>query len=346
MLFRQLSSKNLLFHKILLLVASSIVAQTLMAQTLLDQLSLKKTNSLADFKLSVEKAAYQTTLKLCEGYRQAQRLGPHPYHGRYMFSVSENLNAWVQVASSGAYQPISGRLGLKGIANELNTQRMTDFSYWFGSMRTLYLINSDGFLKASVHCLNSTEESKLQDFAGAVLTVDYVLSSTTYFGAVIAGKLVLQALSARISYSWALQQLQKLVGRSSVLIGGITLSVVATDNLLHYIANIAEKRKLIDQLTDPTSEFNISSAQKKRFLKLFKSFELALDLDESHLNDFLNSRHSEKEIEALSTDYLWLLAQMRQQKQLTKSEQAYLDLLIAFLPLLTATDLPQDYPLR
>jgi hypothetical protein len=143
---------------------------------------------LHDFRQRVEAEAYETTLRLCEGYRRVKGIidphgrqsGPSDYHGQYVYSEAEALRAWSQVLYHGAAQPITAMGGLKSHYLSGNNIGIWDLRSWFGSLYSMYLVNSFGFLGAAVHCLQTMDQQTINNFAATILIVDYQMSLATH----------------------------------------------------------------------------------------------------------------------------------------------------------------------
>ncbi|MCB0348291.1 MAG: hypothetical protein KDD37_05620 [Bdellovibrionales bacterium] len=153
------------------------------------------------YKETVEKEAYKTTLQLCEGYRRAAGMGPHPYHGRYMFSLDEAGAAWGKVIAEGTMHSFSAIGGLKADYIEIANVGFFDFESWFNSMYTKFLINSDGFLKGAVHCLNSVSKTDINQLAAAIVIADQESTLATEIGITLSGGKVIGVLGKVIKNS-------------------------------------------------------------------------------------------------------------------------------------------------
>ena len=154
------------------------------------------------YRQQVEKGAYRATLKLCEGYRRAKSLGPHPYHGKYMYTESEALGAWAQIAYEGSIQPLSALGGLKADFLDKAGLGLGDYRTWFGSMYTMYLVNSTGFLMGALHCLDMNHDeflsgSKVGQLASAIVGVDYYSSAAGYIATFWSSGKVLALISKK-----------------------------------------------------------------------------------------------------------------------------------------------------
>ncbi len=153
---------------------------------------------LYDYRMEVEKTSYDTTLKLCEGYRRAEDLsklmikaklpialkglapkptGPAKYHGKYMYTAIQAGNEWRKVAYQGAKQSISNIGGLKANYIDAKNIGFFEFESWFDSLHAMYLVNSTGFLMGAMHCLEMNmmemqSQRKISRFAAMVTLVD------------------------------------------------------------------------------------------------------------------------------------------------------------------------------
>lgn len=156
---------------------------------------------LSDYRIEVQKNAYETTMKLCPAYRIAKGMGLPEYHqklsdsyyvnhessevrkwaltmkDKYGDMLSSSLLAWMYVMYEGGVQPFSIIGGVK--ADYLSVSpyvTLLDIRSWFYSLYTLFLVDSMGFLQASVHCLGTMDADIINEFAGTLLFVDGEMS--------------------------------------------------------------------------------------------------------------------------------------------------------------------------
>lgn len=165
---------------------------------------------LAAYKKEVEENAYKATLQLCEGYRRATNQGPHPYHGRYMYSFEEAMAAWGKVIAEGGLQTFNGIYGKKADYIHLQELGFFDFNAWFNSVYTLYLVNSTGFLQGAMHCLNSVNARDINKLAAAIVIADNESTLVTMVASGeaigVAAKAIFKGLAAVASRSnWILR---------------------------------------------------------------------------------------------------------------------------------------------
>ena len=177
---------------------------------------------LHEYKKEVEDKAYETTLKLCEGYRRVRGFGPHPYHGEYMYDLEEAAEVWVHLAYQGAKQPLSAIGGLKADFNEGGQVGPSDFGYWFGSLYTMYLLNSTGFLVGALHCLDMDQDDffsdrKITRFAKTIVIVDYEMSLVTYVGMVWTSSQVFSLIGK--GSRWVFSPVGQMISRLKARIG-------------------------------------------------------------------------------------------------------------------------------
>lgn len=149
------------------------------------QIDPRLPEELQKFRIKVEATAYQTTLKLCEGYRRALNMGPVTYHKRYMLPSSESLLSWSFILKEGFVQPIDAIFGIK--ADYLNSLdvKLYDGRSWYLSLYTLYFLNSPGFILGATDCFGVFDSQSINRFAvtialidaGGSLPVDYAVGS-------------------------------------------------------------------------------------------------------------------------------------------------------------------------
>jgi hypothetical protein len=318
-------------------------------------------SSLYQYRKAVEKDAYQNTLQLCEGYRRARGLGPHPAHGKYMFSAEDAASAWSKVLVEGAKQPLSGMFGLKSDYLEYGQYGMRDWSSWFQSMYTMYLVNSFGFLGGAVHCLGTMDQKEIEKLALAIINVDIAATSVTTAGGLLVSFFIPEILFPKIvqATGFVFRPVTKLLGYLSLRVGrviplriaGITVGGVVADNLMIYMQNKEHYQKELQELINPESAEAKSSARTKRFLQLTKTFEVFYKLyhEEQSLREQSGSQlcyacedlykpyneylklHYNKELQlAMQADF----DSLSKQYFLSQEETLYFELLKAYLPIL------------
>lgn len=205
--------------------------------------------SLAKFKAAVEDEAYERTLKLCYGYRWAVAGMPENKNFPPSYAV-ESLNEWAKVLKEGFVQPLSSIAGLKSDFLEEKGVPLWAMESWFRSLYSLYLINSWGFLKAGIHCLQTMDQAELNNFASAIVLADY--EATVLFevasGASLGflsrfarlpdlisktiGALGLKSLWFRMSgYHPLLSALQQRVNQTYISVGSAVALPLVVDNL-------------------------------------------------------------------------------------------------------------------
>jgi hypothetical protein len=157
------------------------------------------------YRKDVESTAFTTTLQLCEGYRRAAGMGPHPYHGRYMYSEADATLAWFKVISHGTMNSFSSINGLKADYIEVKNLGLFDFDGWFNSVHSIFLINSSGFLKGAMHCLDTIDEVEINKLAAAIIIADQEATLAVELGLSFSAGKVLMVLGKVISKSrWAI----------------------------------------------------------------------------------------------------------------------------------------------
>lgn len=306
---------------------------------------------LASYKRGVEKTAYETTLKLCEGYRRAKYLGPHPYHGKWMYSFNQSMNAWTKVAKEGALQPLSAIGGLKADYLSLQNIGFFDFESWFGSMYTFYLVNSLGFLSGAMHCLDTMDQSEINYFAATIVIVDYEMSLAAHTGVTIAAGQVFSMIAKATRFVW--RPVGKLIGVATTRISptplkvmGLSLGGVIADNLMVYIGERQQSLELIQSIVSGDSQLNEDLRFRNRFVLLNRAYEIALEQSQVEkqlrasgqvineeevykpLYDFLRANLGPERIQQMDSD----LEELQSRSHIQKNEVVYQKLLEAFLP--------------
>ena len=126
-------------------------------------------SALDSFKQEVQSNSYENTLKLCEGYRRAARLGPTSYHGQWMYSDEESFGVWANIYKEGL-MVLGSSIG--GVKREFIDEKHFNYEElgssgpdkwksmaarvgheFFHSAYTLYFVNSMGFAAGAMHCL-------------------------------------------------------------------------------------------------------------------------------------------------------------------------------------------------
>jgi len=214
---------------------------------------------LTAFKAEVERGAFSQTMKLCEGYRRARGMGPSGYHGAYVYSTEESLGEWAKVAREGLIQPFSAMFGLKADYLAFNNVSLFAFHSWFRSLYSLYLINSMGFLQASMHCLNTMDQREINLFASAIVAVDLESTLVSELGLMWTGGRVLGLIIRVTSYVVrSSHYLLKLIGirlsKTHLIIGGIVVGPILVENLMDYLRSVDQAKQAIKELLDFSPE--------------------------------------------------------------------------------------------
>lgn len=308
---------------------------------------------LVAFKYSVQNSAYDTTLKLCEGYRRARNLGPHPYHGKWVYSLDQAVGAWTKIAREGATQPLTALGGLKSDYLVLNNAGFFDFESWFGSMYSFYLVNSLGFLGAATHCLNTMNQKEIHYFAAAILAVDYEMSLATHAGLGWTSGKILSLIIKATRFVWnplgkIIKIAQVRVGQTPIRIAGIFLGGVVADNLLLYAQKREQSLEVIQSIYSQEGALNNDLRRRGRFLTLNHAYEIAIAqrqeevrlknanqiVDENRVYkpfyDHLKENFDMETIQKMDED----LEFFQNKTFLSPEESAYKDLLSGFLPII------------
>lgn len=330
-------------------------------------------NELQAYRLEVEKNAYVNTLKLCEGYRRAKGLGPHPSHGQYMFSADEAASAWGKVLKEGAAQPFSAVFGLKADFLEKGHYGYFDFKSWFQSMHTMFFINSSGFLAGAMHCLNTMDQREIGKLATAIVIVDYEASLVSHAvntgvvgGATLAvfwsATKIFRVIGHSTRFLWSptgrilktfnaripkVPYLSKIPKRASYVAAKVTLGVLVADQLIIYMNWMDQQKALVKDILDPKSELNQDEDQGVRFLKLYHGVEVFRPIYKQYKSYPAEVCESCEDPYTPFYDYLDQnissieFAEMQadqlslsNQNNLSNEENSYLKMLNAFVPIL------------
>ena len=159
-----------------------------------------------DYRVGIQKNAYETTMKLCPAYRLAAGMGLPQYHREikdsyyvhhespevrewalemnreYGENLSSSLQAWLYVMYEGGVQSFSAlfETGVKGDYIDVTHSGFFELRRWFYSLYTLYLTDSLGFLQAAMHCLGTVSADEINQFALTVMGVDAAMSMAGY----------------------------------------------------------------------------------------------------------------------------------------------------------------------
>ena len=166
-----------------------------------------------EYRIKVQKSAFADTMKLCIAYRKARGLVTpqlHTIHGdfnqhkdpnirdwaqkmdqKYGVFESASLQSWMKILVEGTKQPFSAMGGLKSDFNEAQIDykgysfKVRDmFERWFLSLYSVFLVESDGFLEASLHCLGDLSmnqiEEEILNFRFTILFFDTQASAQSY----------------------------------------------------------------------------------------------------------------------------------------------------------------------
>lgn len=297
----QILKSSIKFLILLFLIPSKVLAYNSSIQNFVTQqeeevksFSNEALESLYLYRREVELTAYESTLKLCEGYRRAKLLGPATYHGRYMFTEVQAAEAWGKVLLEGAAQPFSAIAGLKSDFLIEGNVGAFDFKQFFQSMYTMYLIHSFEFLAAAVHCLEipmssggQIDPTEIHNFANAILAVDIAGTaiSTASLTMVSGSAAVLWvpsklfpiiANAARASWFPVRRVLTSLglrITRPQLKIAGYTLGYLLADNFIVLMQTREQTQNSFLELLDPESQWSLDAQRRRRFILLSEVFE-------------------------------------------------------------------------
>jgi hypothetical protein len=219
---------------------------------------------LVRFRGIVEKNAYETTMRLCAGYQMARGVKPSTYHKKNMYTLAETSSAWVDIFNHGLRQPFSSMVGIKGDYLDISNVPMLSTEYWLQSLYVMYLLNSTGFLQASVHCLNTLEHDEIFYFALAIAEVDVQATVLAELGLFITGEAVISIIVR--SAKWVFRPAARLakivksrVTKTHWRVAGVIVIPILADSLMAHLRNVEVQKKAIngmvdDLLNDPQAE--------------------------------------------------------------------------------------------
>jgi hypothetical protein len=324
---------------------------------------------LHSFSQSVEKDAFATTMKLCQGYRVSIGLPALPAgHEAKGYAVEDSLAAWANILNQGFWVRISNEFGQKGYYNDKIANYDTyDIRGWYTSMYTVYLINSPGFFYAAQHCLNTTSARDFYYFADAIVLADmagttaYDLSVFKASGLVIRGAIKTGTFVVNIGFvksfiaksSWLVLRpaayVKNLLARRvfhymplKVMIGTIAIPMIA-DNAGIILNNKAEIESAVDERLDqmvkekPLSEED--QQLKLRYKTLEHGFLLMKPVLENQKDQVAQAKMTEFEAKELTPEKIVLYLQdgasiaKIEESQRSEQQANYLDLLDVMQPL-------------
>jgi hypothetical protein len=228
------------------LVSSVLIAIPGFAQTdELDQLILQTENGilagddelvwkLVKFRAQVEAGAYEMTMNLCEGYRRARGLGDGSSHSPGSTSLEKSLAAWSKIFSEGLRHPFDAIGGIKSDYLDIHKAGALSFWSWFGSLYSLYLVRSWGFLGGAVHCLGTMDQREINLFASAIVAVDYEATLASETALFLTGDQVLRALIRMTSFVWSparrlVTLVRRRMGRTPIAVSTMVALPIAED---------------------------------------------------------------------------------------------------------------------
>lgn len=182
-----------------------------------------------------------------------------------------------------------------------NIPTAIQFKDYYSSLEVIYLLNSWGFLKASIHCLNTMNRSKIEKFAKAIYIEDMLPRFTMEEGfslAVFAGafkaisysyKLLKarKAFKAAVNTTYIARMFKKSLfpSRSKKAIDRILVASVAFSSA-HYYNN--ESKSLIKELNTSMALLSDARSKEKMLLATYGNdtpTEIAYKTFEQHFYD-------------------------------------------------------------
>lgn len=312
--------------------------------------------NLYTYRREVEAQAYTNTLKLCEGYRRAKGWGPHPYHGKYMFTEEEAMEQWARVMFEGAKHPLSAINGIKAEYIAAQNIGFFDFYNWFGSMYSLYLVNSLGFLGAAMHCLDTMNQGDINDFAATILIVDYEMSLVSETALFWTSGKILSVIAKSTRWVWnpigkMMSSAAARIGKPRLMIAGIVIGGIGADNFMHFMKDREEYLRIMEELLEQESKIDFTQERKARFLLLDKAYKVVAPLAEREKTlrtqnpecpqctnlyqpfyQFVGTNFNDQLLQQMEEDLNYLKRKSSgNTENLTDSEKAYQILLIGFL---------------
>jgi hypothetical protein len=306
---------------------------------------------LHQFRAEVEKSAYLTTMQLCQGYRIATGKGLVKGHADKMFSAEASIQAWGNIFKAGLLVPVSG---LKAEFNGLKHIPPWYVSSWFLSMYSLYLVNSMGFLSASVHCLNSTNQRDIYYFADAILNADLVGTTVSYAVSTKILTMITQPLRfvfrpAHYAYQLLAQKMAPYMPMK-VLLGSVIVPI-AVDNLSLRLEQMqvdhdefekAEQQVVVEKPLSPEDQ-----ARRLRFMTLNRGLNLMIAAlrdnqdaqAQQNMKQFIADELTPEKLTLYNADHSTL--ENTDSDHQTDSQKHYLKVLQYMLPVLTAAAAPR-----
>ncbi len=148
-------------------------------------------SELLRYKAFVENESMVMTYKLCEGYRYAWSMGQANTYGHPSFGLEQISKAWLKIMAEGAATPYDEHFGKKADLIKYADIPSNSKIFWANSAYALFLINSDGFLRATSHCLNTVDNKDFNWFAKQILFVgDAANFSVKVTGLLLGGELL------------------------------------------------------------------------------------------------------------------------------------------------------------
>lgn len=186
----------------------------------------------------IEANAYKTTMMLCEGYRRVRGMGSMFKSGKYYYSKARALGAWGSLVGNGMLHLVDSDTENYNLAYG---REWYDWHRLYNTATVFYLLQSDGFFKASLHCLWGDEpmpdRDEMEAFARAIILTNGIGSQGTLalvgnmaFKAILKvwsatlGKLgVWGRLGESAKQAWQLKKVKvvTIAGASTLVMGGV-----------------------------------------------------------------------------------------------------------------------------
>ena len=343
--------------------------------------------TLNEYKTNIQAQSYVTTMRLCAAYRVAKGMGLPDYHKKinsapyinhpdvhvrewaqnmsreYGEVVSSSIQSWLKVIYEGGVQPLSALFGMKSDYIYKRNLSFFELHSWFYSLYTLYLVDSLGFLQASMHCLATLDADVINRFATTVMIVDSEISLLGHALTLWGGAKVIQLIFQALKWTWRpvakmgsafLRKVDispsrfetglKIAGLFTVVgLGAWSMEQFKTQR---ETARAGKETIITDDLNRDQSLFERREKLKRHYTLLHETLEYYVSLYTGECSSFgqdtpecenidtqwiqwVLDKFSEQQIFLMKEDYHYL-----QNKSLESDvEKIYVDLLDQFLPL-------------
>lgn len=317
-------------------------------------------------RADVDRNAYVATMYLCEGYRRAAENLSFAFRAdeqgpvigdRYTRTQLQSLNSWRLIFQKGFLAFWNSMGGVKAFHSELRQLEWYDPKTFVGSVYLYYLLNSKGFLRATVHCFGYDRQTGMPNVA-AMNRFQVAVAAADGVGNVLAQTAIGYGFGRLLGYTFSgfrylfglmpqsVRTVIKWGTYSGVTVGGISLGYY----ILRETRRAKEAAEQLEQYNAENRDALVEMKQQmflpfrhKRLGRFVKEFELVLRRQQTaevrgeELPADLVEKFEARVRKSILPDLKRFKADLvflQNKKSLAKEEQQYVVLLRFAIPLL------------